>query len=151
MLKNTLKKLLFIAGIVVVDIATKIILEGKSITVINGVLSFESTHNTGAAWSMFEGQMALFIVGAFIFIIAMFLFDYFSKPQNKLYFAGFVLMLSGAIGNLIDRALYGYVRDFIKLDFINFPIFNVADMALTIGCVLFSIYILFIYDTKKKV
>jgi signal peptidase II len=60
-------------------------------------------------------------------------------------------MLSGAIGNLIDRALYGYVRDFIKLDFINFPIFNVADMALTIGAVVFSVYILFIYDTKKKV
>jgi signal peptidase II len=151
MLKNTLKKLFIIAGIVIVDLATKIILEGKSLTVINGVLSFESTHNTGAAWSMLEGQMALFIIGAVIFVLAMFLFDYFSKIQNRVYFVGFVLMLSGAIGNLIDRALYGYVRDFIKLDFINFPIFNVADMALTIGAVVFSVYILFIYDTKKKV
>ena len=151
MLKNTLKKLLIIAGIVTVDIATKILLEGKSITLINGVLSFESTHNTGAAWSMFDGRMGLFISGAIVFVITMFLFDYFAKIQNKFYFAGFVLMLSGAIGNLIDRAVYGYVRDFIKLDFINFPIFNIADMALVAGCIIFSIFILFMFDTKKKV
>lgn len=151
MLKNILKKLLVIAGIVTVDLATKIILEGKSLTVINGVLSFESTHNTGAAWSMLEGRMALFIIGAIVFVLAMFLFDYFKKEQNKVYFAGFVLMLAGAIGNLIDRAVYGYVRDFIKLDFINFPIFNIADMALTVGAIVFSIYVLFIFDTKKKV
>lgn len=151
MLKKTFKKLLIIAGIVIVDLATKIITEGKSLNIINGVLSFESTHNTGAAWSMFDGQMAVFIVGAIIFVIVMFLFDYFSKTQNSVYFLGFLLMLSGAIGNLIDRVLYGYVRDFIKLDFINFPIFNIADMALTVGCVLFSVYILFILDTKKQV
>ncbi|MDD4211023.1 MAG: signal peptidase II [Clostridia bacterium] len=151
MLKNTLKKLFIISIIVIADIVTKILLEGKSLTIINGILSFESSHNTGAAWSMLEGKIGLFVAGAIVFVVAMFLFDYFAKIKNRIYFAGFCLMLAGAIGNLIDRAAYGYVRDFIKLDFINFPIFNIADASLVVGCILFSIFILFVFDTKKKV
>ena len=56
--------------------------------------------------------------------------------------------MAGAIGNLIDRILFGYVRDFIYLKFINFPVFNIADMALTFGIILLLLYIIF-YTTKK--
>jgi len=113
-------------------------------------LSFQSTYNTGAAWSILEGQMLFFIISALIFIIAVSLFDFFTKNKGKIYFFGFSLMIAGTIGNLIDRISYGYVRDFIKLDFVNYPIFNIADMALVVGAVMFSVYILFIADDKQK-
>ena len=69
MLKNTLKKLFIISIIVIAEI--KILLEGKSLTIINGILSFESSHNTGAAWSML-GKIGLFVAGAIVFVVAMF-------------------------------------------------------------------------------
>jgi len=55
----------------------------------------------------------------------------------------FVLLIGGLLGNLIDRVAFGYVRDFIHLDFMSFPVFNIADVALTCGCVAFLIYVLF--------
>ena len=54
------------------------------------------------------------------------------------------MIISGALGNLIDRLFLGYVRDFVKLDFVDFAIFNVADSAITIGTILFFIYFIFI-------
>ena len=148
MIKNYIKKIAIILAILGLDQVTKILLEGKNFTIIDGVLSFTSTHNTGAAWSMFDGQIALFVVGAIIFTVLMFVFDYFQKENRFLYIMGFTLMLAGAIGNAIDRIIFGYVRDFIKLDFITFPVFNVADMSLVIGAILFSVFVLFIADKK---
>ena len=54
-----------------------------------------------------------------------------------------MLILGGLFGNLIDRIAFGYVRDFVHLDFMSFPVFNVADIALTVGCICFIIYVLF--------
>ena len=59
------------------------------------------------------------------------------------------LLLGGTIGNAIDRLVFGGVRDFIYLKFINFAIFNVADMAITIGAILFCVSIIFLRDRKK--
>lgn len=150
MIKKYIYKILIILGIVTADQVTKFLLDGKDFVVINNVLSFSSSHNTGAAWSMFDGQMLLFIGGAFVFLIVMFLFDYFQKDQTKLYTLGFSIILAGAIGNLIDRIAFGYVRDFIKTEFINFPIFNIADIALVCGAILFSVYILFFAELDDK-
>lgn len=150
MRKTDLYKIALVMLIIAFDIVTKILLDNKTITVIDGVLSFYSSHNTGAAWSILEGQMLFFILGAVVFVVVISLFDYFVKPQNKWYFFGVSLMLAGTIGNAIDRAALGYVRDFIMLEFIQFPIFNIADISLTVGCVLFSVYILFYFDNKKE-
>jgi len=68
------------------------------------------------------------------------------KINNFWYKAAFILIFSGAMGNFIDRVFFGYVRDFIKLDFINFAIFNIADSALTIGTICAFIYVLFYYS-----
>ncbi|PKK96092.1 MAG: signal peptidase II [Tenericutes bacterium HGW-Tenericutes-4] len=151
MRKKQVIKYSLIVFFVFIDLLTKLLLDNKSITLINGVVRFESSHNTGAAWSMLEGKIWFFVLGAVIFIVAINLFDHFVKPQNKWYEWGFIFMLAGTIGNAIDRLIFGYVRDFIMLEFISFPIFNVADTLLSVGVVLFSVFILFYYDDKKKV
>ena len=95
---------------------------------------------------MFEGQTWLFVLSAFIAIgILVYLFIQ-SKPQDLFIRFGLIMVASGAIGNCLDRLMYGYVRDF--LDFIllgyDFPIFNIADVCIVIG-------ILFILlDTFKE-
>lgn len=149
--KKQVIKYSLIVFFIFLDLLTKLLLDGKSITLINGVIRFESSHNIGAAWSMLQGKIWFFVLGAIVFTIIIHLFDHFVKPQNKWYYFGFIFMLSGTIGNAIDRIQFAYVRDFIMLEFINFPIFNLADMFLTVGVILFSIYILFYYDDKKKV
>jgi signal peptidase II len=150
MRKNIFLKVGLIALIVAVDLVSKYLLEGKIIELINGVISFSSTHNTGAAWSILDGQILLFVIGAIIFVVGMFAYDHFFKETNKVYTAGFIMLLAGAIGNGIDRAVFGYVRDFIKLDFINFPIFNIADISLVVGAIIFSVYILFFSPEEEK-
>jgi len=145
-------KIFLVVGLVIIDLVSKALLDNKSITVISGVLRFESSHNIGAGFSLLEGKTTLFIIGAILFCIGMILFNSFSKqePQGKWYFFGFTFMIAGTLGNMIDRIVFGYVRDFIFLEFISFPVFNVADICLTIGTICFSVYILFFYDKKEK-
>ncbi|ANZ58537.1 signal peptidase II [Fructilactobacillus lindneri] len=111
---------------------------GKIIKFIPGILSITNLQNTGAAWSILTGNSFLFIV---ISVIAIFIFGYLicEYYENYHYTIGLVLMLVGTIGNLIDRILFGYVTDMFQLDFINFPVFNVADSCLSVG-VLIIIY-----------
>ncbi|MBO7526901.1 MAG: signal peptidase II, partial [Clostridia bacterium] len=75
--------------------------------------------------------------------------NFFFKKKNVLYSISLGMILSGAICNLLDRITFGYVRDFIKLDFINFPIFNIADSAICVGVFLFCIFFIF-YVQKKE-
>ena len=69
--------------------------------------------------------------------------------SDLLYYTGLVLMLAGTIGNFIDRARQGFVVDMFQLDFINFPIFNIADLALTIGVALLFIFVIF-FDRDEE-
>ncbi len=115
----------------------------ESIKVIPGLLSFTFNFNEGGAWGLLFGEMLIFYlitIGSFV------LFYYLLKDINlqtkKLYTTGVLLMIAGAIGNFIDRIIYQKVTDFIHLDFIDFPIFNFADMCLVVGVALFAIDIL---------
>jgi len=140
-------------GIIILDLVTKIVTEGIHMEVIPGVLSFVSAHNTGASFSMLDGARWLFIALGVAFVVGMVLFDIFSKAKfryNGWYYVGFTLLLGGIIGNLIDRIALGYVRDFICLDFMNFPIFNIADCALCIGTACLAIWILFFATREAK-
>lgn len=107
---------------------------GQVKAIIPGIFSLTRLNNTGAAWSIMSGSQWVFIISAIIasIILVYFLFRYRS---NKAYAASITLMLAGAIGNLIDRISVGYVTDMFQLDFINFPIFNFADLCLTIGVI----------------
>ena len=125
---------------------------GEEITIIEPYLSFLSHRNRGAAWGMLEGQMWLFyIVTA---VVAAGIIYYFHKEAkgHKLFSVSLMLLLGGAIGNFIDRLVSGEVVDFISvlIPVINydFPIFNIADAALSIGVVTLIIHI--IIDEKKN-
>lgn len=113
---------------------------GESIPVIRGVLHMTLVHNTGIAFGFFKDQGIVFIV---IPVIAIFLliFNIYYYRQNdealcRTYIVGFTLILAGAIGNLIDRILYGYVIDFIDVRF--WPVFNIADSAITVGAAIIA-------------
>ena len=111
---------------------------GESLPIIRNVLHMTLVHNTGIAFGFFKDQGIVFIV---IPIIAIFLlvFNVYYYRQNdealsRVYIVAFSLILGGAIGNLIDRVFYGHVVDFI--DFRVWPVFNIADSAITIGAIL---------------
>lgn len=116
--------------------------------VIPGILSWMYIRNTGAAWSILEGQMWFFYIITFaVVIVVIYIMQKYAKG-NWLFSLGLALILAGALGNFIDRLRLGYVVDMIRLDFMNFPIFNVADMSLSIGVAVIILYVLL--DEKNK-
>ncbi|GHP12801.1 lipoprotein signal peptidase [Lentilactobacillus fungorum] len=114
---------------------------GQSVQVIPGLLSLTRINNTGAAWSILSGHQMIFVVIALAAsgLIAYFLVHYW---ENVTYRIGLSLLLAGTIGNVIDRIFYGHVVDMFQLDFINFPIFNCADLFLTVGIIVLGLAIL---------
>lgn len=123
-------------------------LKGQSpFTVIDGVFEFLYVENTGAAFSILENQRWLFVILTSVvmaFLLLVILSGRYRK--DKLLTASFVLVLSGGIGNLIDRILYGYVIDFLYFKWINFPVFNFADCCLVVGAALMLIFFFFVYE-----
>ena len=150
------KKYITIAIIFVVlisvDLITKSTFVGADYNVIPHLINFVYTENKGAGFSILEGQTILLISISLVMVIALVLYDVFAKRKHTLYNISFALIVTGAIGNMIDRIAFGYVRDFIQFDFWqSFPIFNVADICLTIGVILFAIFILFFDKTNKEI
>ena len=97
-------------------------------------------HNRGAAFGMLKNQLFLFVMISFFAIL--FIFLHLKNKKNPFLFkVSLSLILSGAVGNLIDRLRFGYVIDFLDLRF--WPVFNLADSALTIGALLLSWELLF--------
>ena len=110
-------------------------------SVINGILSLTHLRNNGAAWSILEGQQWFFVLTTVI-VLAVAIWFWLKNLSKNWYAIGLTLIISGALGNFIDRVRQGYVVDMFQLDFINFPIFNVADILLSIGFVVLFIGIL---------
>lgn len=124
-------------------------------SIIPYIINFKSSQNTGAAWSIFSGSTIALIIITFVAIALITFYAIWSKNKSYLFNISISLILSGAIGNLIDRLIFGYVRDFIQFDFWkSFPIFNLADAALTIGvvclCIYYLIQIIKEYKNKKN-
>ena len=114
--------------------------EGRGISVIKGVLNFTYLKNDGASMGLFGGQRILLIAVTVVVFAGGIWFFVKRRPENNLLLFSASLIASGAVGNLIDRIMLGYVRDFIDLQFINFYIFNVADCAICIGAGLLILY-----------
>lgn len=116
---------------------------GGRIDLIENVLSFHFVRNTGAAFSFLSGHTLLITVISFVIIMALFVFAFFSKTLDFKVRICSGLLFAGGAGNLIDRLRYGAVVDFISLDLIRFPVFNVADICVSVGAVLMLLFINF--------
>lgn len=147
---------LFAALAVVLDQVTKLlVLQNIGLhtyePVIPGLFHLTYVQNTGAAFSSFQGMRWLF-VAIFLALTAGLIFEYFFKPMPFTVFERFCLasIYAGALGNVIDRVRLGYVVDMIAVDFIDFPVFNVADCFITVGCVVLFIHLIFFNKTFWK-
>ena len=132
--------------VIFVDRITKIFFSklldyGESLKVIPNILHMTLVHNTGIAFGLFKDQGSVFIVVPIIAVILLIVNIYYYRQNDQVlsrtYIVAFSLILGGAIGNLIDRMQHGYVIDFI--DFRIWPVFNIADSAITIGAIIVGI------------
>ena len=127
------------ASILLVDQLSKawvrgtIALTGETLEVIPGVISFWYVTNTGAAFSLGEGMGLVFVLLALVVTVAAAWYLATTRAVSWFEVVGLAMVVGGAIGNAIDRVAFGYVTDFIATEFIDFPVFNVADIGVTVG------------------
>ncbi|EMQ0980805.1 signal peptidase II [Enterococcus faecalis] len=114
---------------------------GETKEFIPGFLSLTHLRNTGAAWSLLEGKMIFFYVITVIVSVVIIYLLIKNYKKSIWYSVGLSFVLAGAIGNFIDRVRLGYVVDMLQTDFMNFPIFNVADSTLVVGVICIFIYL----------
>ena len=152
---------LFAAGIVAADQFTKFLTLaniglGEKIAFIPGLIRFTYVRNYGAAFSSFQGQQWLFAL-IFAVFTGLMLWEYYKKsmPFSKFERWCIAAIYGGGLGNMIDRVRLGYVVDMIETEFIEFPVFNVADCFITCGCIALMVSLVlfnkeFWKDEKKK-
>ena len=149
--------ILAVSGIVALDQWTKFLVVDQiplhgHVDAIPGLFHLTYVQNTGAAFSLFEGMQWLFAL-IFILFTALILWDYFKKSMPFSQFERWMIVAvyGGGLGNMIDRLRLGYVVDMIRVDFMEFPVFNVADCFITCGCIaLIASLVLFNKDFWKE-
>ena len=132
---------IFAAAVVLADQLTKALVVaniplGGHVAFLPGFLDFTYVRNTGAAFSSFEGQQWLFALIFLVFTLGIF-YEYFRKRMPFSNFERWMIaaIYAGGLGNMIDRLRLGYVVDMIETQFMEFPVFNVADCFITCGCI----------------
>ncbi len=144
--------ILFFILLVILDQITKnlavVYLKDKpAYVLLDGVFELHYLENSGAAFGMLQNQKILFVtIAAVILVIIGYLL--LKLPRNRHYAmleVLLVLIASGAVGNMIDRVQFNYVVDFFYFKLIDFPIFNVADIYVSVSCVLLAILVIFFY------
>ena len=128
-----------------------------NMTLVEGFMDLTFVENRGVAFGMFSGQRWFILLLTGI-IAAGLIWFYVTMPKKKEYFplrVSLVLVLSGAIGNIIDRLFRGYVVDFFEFTFFEWPVFNVADIYVVVGVILLALMIIFVVkdedlELKKK-
>ncbi len=148
------------AALVFVDLLTKAMaaasLKFQDFVIIKNVLVLHYLENKGAAFSMLSGKGFVFLIVTPI-IMAIIIYFIIKLPDERKFFAlhfDLAVLLAGALGNFIDRVFLGYVRDFIYFEIIDFPVFNFADICVTLSVIYLFILILFKYkdvDIMKAV
>lgn len=150
-----IRGIVIIGIIIIIDQITKYLtvtqIGNRTIVVIDGFFNLIERHNYGAGWSLFEGSW-LFLIS--VTLVSLVFFGYLFKSVNFkskwVYSLAISLMIGGTLGNFIDRLRLGYVVDFIQLIFgtYEFPTFNIADSALTVGVILFAIDVFFLEQKR---
>ena len=142
-----MKKIITFSSIfLIIDIVIKLIVKYnmklyESIKIIDKFFYITYVRNTGAAWSILSGKQIFLILFSIIVIVGIIIYLIKKKEYTRLETISYSLVLSGAVGNLIDRILYGYVIDYLNFYIFNynFPVFNIADTCIVIGIMLLFI------------
>ncbi len=151
-----------ISGLIMLDqlskaFASSNLKNSDSVTVIKGFFDLTYVENRGAAWGVLSGRISILVIITVI-LIPIFVFCMLRIYKNKelldssklkrvsLLHFDLILLLSGAVGNFIDRIIKGYVVDFFQFTFFDFPVFNVADCYITIGAVFFIVIYMFLLN-----
>ena len=152
---------LFVVGIVAADQITKYLTVAnialyQDVPFIPGLLGLTYVQNTGAAFSSFEDQQWLFAL-IFVIFTGLIFWEYRTKYMGFSKFERWCVaaIYGGGLGNMIDRVRMGYVVDMIETQFMEFPVFNVADCFITCGCIAMMVSLVlfnkeFWKDEKKK-
>ena len=150
-----------IALSVILDQITKVIAVNDLKPIVShpfipGLIEFRFTTNPGIAWGMLEGKGWLFIpVSSIAIVLVIIALIYFRKKLSPLLSIALSMIAGGGVGNQIDRIFRGEVVDFLNFRFMDFPIFNVADCFVCVGCTLAVISVIFfdkwvLFDEKDK-
>ena len=124
---------------------------GMKMDVIPGIVEFRYVENRGAAFSILSGRTGLLtVVTALIIAGLIFYLVKYGRTESLLVRILLSLIIGGALGNFIDRIVYGFVIDFINPTFIRFAVFNVADIFVTCGAILLVFAVLFLRPSKKQ-
>lgn len=123
---------------------------GDTMPFLPGVMQLRTVHNYGAAWSSFSGMKWLLIAVTSAIVLTIFYFVVRGIVRHPLGLFSASLVISGGLGNIIDRVRYGYVVDMFDLTFMNYPVFNIADMGIVCGCFIGCIYYLWFYEKYDK-
>lgn len=159
---NNLTKPKKIAGIVIIifliildqwtkKLAVLHLKDGPAFQLIKDVFELYYLENKGAAFSILWGQKTFFVIITGILFLIMF-YLYIRMPEKIRFFWAklvLILLMAGAVGNLIDRCIHNYVIDFFYFKLINFAVFNVADIYITVGAFLFIFTFCFYYKEEE--
>lgn len=139
--------IIFTILFLIIDITSKLLISnfmnvGESIVVISNFFNITYVRNTGAAWSILSGRTWLLIIVSLIIIAFIIFYILKNNPKYMVEKISYSMILGGAIGNLIDRVIYGYVVDFLDFNIFgyDYPIFNLADSFILIGVIILAIY-----------
>ncbi len=142
-------------ALVILDQVVKVLVRtyiplGTSVGFLPGIMDLTYVQNTGAAFSLFREHtwlLALISAVASVVLVVLLIRRVFSSTAANVLLS---VVLSGAVGNLIDRLFLGYVTDMFKTTFMNFAVFNVADICLVCGIIALCVYVVFFESREKK-
>lgn len=157
-MKQRIRHFIYLILLIIIDQATKYwarisLQKNGPVSIIPGVLKLQYHENTGAVWGIMTGKTGFLSVITVILTVLLVIL-YFQIPNGKKYKPIqiiWIFILAGAVGNFIDRVSLKYVVDFIYIELIDFPIFNIADCYLTVSCFLLLFLGIFYYKDSDLV
>lgn len=133
--------------------AQDVLMKLDTIPLLQDIFHLTYVENTGAAFSILRGKVGLLIIFTGIVLLGLFVFLVMSirNKESKVLLVALTMVIGGAIGNMYDRIVLGYVVDYFDFRLINFAVFNVADVFVVCGSILLGIYLVFIEGKDKPI
>ena len=123
---------------------------GETRPLLPGLVELKTVHNYGAAWSSFSGARWLLVAATSCIVLALLALLVRRVVRHPLGVLAGCLVISGGLGNILDRVRLGYVVDMFNFQFMNYPVFNVGDICIVSGCILGLIYYQWFYEKHDK-